>query len=339
MVAAASHEVFNQPPPYTGVDLYAIDAALADAVTAFGTVAEAPALSAFGRRWGNAEMFEHGRLANVHPPVLHAFDAAGRRRDDIEFHLSYHSLMRESIAAGLAAMTWRDDGTRAAAGAEVGRAARYYMVAQVENGHMCPVTMTRAAVAALTTEPELARAALPLIHSRHYDAAFRPWQEKSGITLGMGMTERQGGTDVRANTTRATAAGDGFLITGHKWFLSAPMSDAFLVLAQAEGGLTCFLLPRFRPDGTVNAMRLMRLKDKLGNRSNASAEVEFDEAFAWRVGEEGRGVRTIIEMVQLTRLDCAIASAGLMRAALSRAMHHARHRNVSGRRLFDVPLM
>jgi putative acyl-CoA dehydrogenase len=204
---------------------------------------------------------------------------------------------------------------------------------------MCPVTMTRAAVAALAAEPPLAGAALPFILSRHYDAGFRPWQEKSGITLGMGMTEKQGGTDVRANTTRAVASSDGYLITGHKWFLSAPMSDAFLMLAQAEGGLTCFLLPRFRPDGTVNALRLQRLKDKLGNRSNASAEVEFDEAFAWRVGEAGRGVRTIIEMVQLTRLDCAIASAGLMRAALSRAMHHARHRNVFGRRLSDAPLM
>jgi putative acyl-CoA dehydrogenase len=338
-MAAAADKIFNQPPPFAEVDLYAIDAALADAVAAFGAPAEAPALSAFGRRWGSADMLEHGRLANIHPPTLHVFDAAGRRRDEIEFHPSYHHLMRESIAAGLTAMTWRDDGGRAPAPAEVARAARYYMVAQVENGHMCPVTMTRAAVAALAAEPGLAGAALPLIVSRRYDAAFRPWQEKSGITLGMGMTEKQGGTDVRANTTLAVASGEALLLTGHKWFLSAPMSDAFLVLAQAQRGLTCFLLPRFRPDGTANALRLLRLKDKLGNRSNASAEVEFEDAFAWRVGEAGRGVRTIIEMVQLTRLDCAIASAGLMRGALSRAMHHARHRNVFGRRLSDAPLM
>jgi putative acyl-CoA dehydrogenase len=221
------------------------------------------------------------------------------------------------------------------------------MVAQVENGHMCPVTMTRAAVATLAATPELAGKVLPGILSRRYDPAFRPWREKSGVTLGMGMTEKQGGSDVRANTTRAAPAGEGggaegadtYLITGHKWFLSAPMSDAFLVLAQADAGLTCFLLPRFRPDGTVNALRLQRLKDKLGNRSNASAEIEFEDAFAWRVGEAGRGVRTIINMVQLTRLDCAIASAGLMRGALVRALHHARHRGVFGRRLADQPLM
>jgi putative acyl-CoA dehydrogenase len=284
-------------------------------------------------------MFEAARLANENPPKLKTFDASGFRRDVVEFHPAYHEFMRESIGAGLHAMTWRADGVRASAPAEVARAARYYMVAQVENGHMCPVTMTRAAVAALSAEPELRDRLLPKILSRDYDQRFRPWSDKTGITLGMGMTEKQGGTDVRANTTHAEAGADGYLITGHKWFMSAPMCDAFLVLAQASGGLTCFLMPRFRPDASINGLRFQRLKDKLGNRSNASSEVEFADAFAWRLGEEGRGVRTIIEMVQLTRLDCAIASAGLMRMALVQALHHARHRMVFQRHLVDQPMM
>jgi putative acyl-CoA dehydrogenase len=213
------------------------------------------------------------------------------------------------------------------------------MAAQIETGHLCPVTMTRAAVAALAVEPAIAGKLLPKIVTRDYDPQFRPWWEKSGITLGMGMTERQGGTDVRTNTTQAAAVGDGYAISGHKWFMSAPMCDAFLVLAQAQGGLTCFLMPRFRPDGTVNALHFQRLKDKLGNRSNASSEVEFAGAFAWRVGDEGRGVRTIINMVQLTRLDCALASAGIMRMALAQALHHARHRTVFQKHLADQPLM
>ena len=218
-------------------------------------------------------------------------------------------------------------------------AARFYMAAQIETGHLCPITMTRAAVAALAVEPSLAAKLMPKIASHDYDRQFRPWWEKAGITLGMGMTERQGGTDVRANTTRAVPDGEGYAITGHKWFMSAPMCDAFLVLAQAPGGLTCFLMPRFRPDGGVNALQFQRLKDKLGNRSNASSEVEFTGAFAWRVGEEGRGVRTIINMVQLTRLDCAIASAGIMRMALAQALHHARHRTVFQKHLADQPMM
>jgi putative acyl-CoA dehydrogenase len=213
------------------------------------------------------------------------------------------------------------------------------MTNQIEAGHNCPITMTRAAVGALAAEPALRDQLMPKIIAREYDPSFRPWWEKAAITLGMGMTEKQGGTDVRANLTRAVALREGYAITGHKWFMSAPMCDAFLVLAQAPGGLTCFLMPRFRPDGSVNALRFQRLKDKLGNRSNASSEVEFVEAFAWRVGEEGRGVRTIIEMVQLTRLDCAIGSAGLMRMALAQAVHHTRHRSVFQRRLADQPLM
>jgi putative acyl-CoA dehydrogenase len=213
------------------------------------------------------------------------------------------------------------------------------MAAQVETGHLCPITMTRAAVAALAAAPALVAELMPKIMSRSYDARFRPWWEKTGITLGMGMTERQGGTDVRTNTTRATPGGEGYAVTGQKWFMSAPMCDGFLVLAQAPGGLTCFFMPRFRPDGAVNTLHFERLKDKLGNRSNASSEVAFDEAFAVRVGEEGRGVRTIINMVQLTRLDCAIASAGIMRMALAQALHHARHRSVFQKHLADQPMM
>jgi putative acyl-CoA dehydrogenase len=334
-----THEVTNQSPPYEDVDLFASDQALQAAVTANGAASEAEALSVFGKRWGAAQMFHAASLANDDPPKLEAFDANGFRRDVVEFHPAYHGFMRESIGAGLLAMTWRPDGSRAPAPAEAARAARYYMVAQVENGHMCPVTMTRAAVAALSTEPDLCTRLMPKIVSREYDPRFCPWWQKSGMTLGMGMTEKQGGTDVRANTTRAEPCSDGYLITGHKWFMSAPMSDAFLVLAQAPGGLSCFLMPRFRPDGSVNGLRFQRLKDKVGNRSNASSEVEFAEAFAWRLGEEGRGVRTIIEMVQLTRLDCAIASAGLMRMALAQALHHARHRTVFQRHLVDQPLM
>jgi putative acyl-CoA dehydrogenase len=257
----------------------------------------------------------------------------------VEFHPAYHAFMAESIGAGLHASTWRADGRRAAAPAEVARAARFYMVAQVENGHMCPVTMTRAAVAALAAAPSLRAELMAKIASRDYDPRFRPWPEKSGMTLGMGMTEKQGGTDVRANTTRADRDGESYRITGHKWFMSAPMSDAFLVLAQAPDGLTCFFMPRFRPDGSANGLHFQRLKDKLGNRSNASSEVEFDGAYAQRIGEEGEGIRAILAMVQLTRLDCAIASAGMMRAAVARALHHTRHRAVFGKPLAAQPMM
>ena len=332
-------EVLNQSPPYVDVNLYESDRPLQDAVAANGGAGDASALSDFGKHWGTAEMFDLARAANEHPPELKAFDAKGFRRDAIEFHPAYHQFMSESIAAGLAASTWREDATPMGAPAQVLRAARFYMAAQIETGHLCPVTMTHAAVAALTLERELVAKLMPKITSRRYDPRFRPWWEKRGITLGMGMTEKQGGTDVRANTTRAEPAGDGYAITGHKWFMSAPMCDAFLVLAQASGGLTCFLMPRFRPDGPVNGLHFQRLKDKLGNRSNASSEVEFEDAFAWRVGEEGRGVRTIINMVQLTRLDCAIASAGIMRMALAQAIHHARYRSVFQKHLVDQPMM
>ena len=334
-----THDVFNQSPPCEDVDLFSSDAPLVGAVKANGAALELPALSAFGKLWGTAKMFARGRQANENPPKLHAFDPKGYRLDTVEFHPAYHTLMRESIAAGLHASTWTATGQRAPAPAEVLRTARFYMAAQVETGHLCPVTMTRAALAPLAAAPELAAKIAAKVTTRNYEAAFRPWWEKAGMTLGMGMTEKQGGTDVRANTTTAAPAGEGYTIVGHKWFMSAPMSDAFLILAQAPGGLTCFLMPRFRPDGTVNALRFQRLKDKRGNRSNASSEVEFADAFAWRVGDEGAGIRTIIQMVQLTRLDCAVASAGLMRMALVQAVHHCRYRNAFGKPLIEQPMM
>ncbi len=334
-----THEVFNQSPPYENVDLFASDVPLQDAVKANGAASELSTLAAFGKQWGTADMFALARQANENPPKLHSFDAEGNRSDTIEFHPAYHRFMRESIAAGLHSSTWTPSGQPAPAPAEVLRAARFYIAAQVETGHLCPITMTRAALAALAAEPELAAKVIPKVVTRNYDPLFRPWRDKSGMTLGMGMTEKQGGTDVRANTTVATPDGEGYSIVGHKWFLSAPMCDAFLILAQAPGGLSCFLLPRFRLDGSINAVRFQCLKDKLGNRSNASGEVEFTDAFAWRVGEEGAGIRTILQMVQLTRFDCAIASAGLMRMALVQAVHHCRHRNVFGKRLYDQPMM
>jgi putative acyl-CoA dehydrogenase len=339
MAAFETHEVFNQSPPYEDVDLFTSDTALQEAVRANGVAAPEGVLPAFGRHWGRAVMFEQARLANEHTPNLETFDQKGRRRDTVEFHPAYHAFMAESMKAGLHCMTWRADAIRAPAPAEVARAARYYMVAQVENGHMCPITMTRAAVAALAVDPALAHLLMPKIVSHDYDPRFIPWPQKTAMTLGMGMTEKQGGTDVRANTTVAVRDGDAYRITGHKWFMSAPMSDAFLVLAQAGDGLTCFLIPRFAPDGRVNALRFQRLKDKLGNRSNASSEVEFAQAYAVRVGAEGAGLRTILEMVQLTRLDCAIASAGLMRMALAQAVHHTRHRLAFQKKLIDQPLM
>lgn len=334
-----SGEAFNQSPPYENVDLFSSDVPLQEAVRANGDGHEAQALAAFGRQWGGAEMFAQARRANENPPKLYAFDPKGFRRDVVEYHPAYHDLMRASVAAGLHASTWTPAGKRAAPPAEVARGARYYMAAQIESGHLCPITMTRAALAALAAAPALLAQVAPKVVTASYDPTFRPWWEKPGMTLGMGMTEKQGGTDVRANSTTATPTGDAYFITGHKWFLSAPMCDAFLVLAQAPGGLTCFFVPRFRPDGSVNALRLQRLKDKLGNRSNASSEVEFADAYGLRVGEEGAGIRTIIQMVQLTRLDCALASAGFMRMALAQAVHHCRYRSVFQKHLYDQPMM
>ena len=334
-----THDVFNQSPPFADVNLFTADRPLIDAVAAYGAAGTEPELAAFGALWGSAEMAEQGRLANENTPKLRSFDAKGFRRDVVEFHPAYHQMMARAVEAGLHNSTWTSEGRPRGAPSEVVRAAKFYIAAQVESGHLCPITMTRASVAALAAQPDLLAKTMPVIATRHYDAAFAPWWQKRGMTLGMGMTEKQGGTDVRANMTTAERAVDGYRITGHKWFMSAPMCDAFLVLAQAESGLTCFFMPRFTPDGAVNALRFQRLKDKLGNRSNASSEVEFAGAYAVRVGEEGRGIRTIIQMVQLTRQDCAISSAGLMRSGLAHALHHARHRSVFQKRLADQPLM
>jgi putative acyl-CoA dehydrogenase len=337
--AFATHEVFNQSPPFEDVDLYALDAPLKQSVAAFGGGAGETELSDFGKHWGSAAMAARGRLANENTPKLRSFDARGNRRDEVEFHPAYHELMAHSAHAGIHNSTWDAQGKPAGGASEVVRAAKFYIASQVETGHLCPITMTRASVAALAVQPELLAKTLPVIATRSYDPSFAPWWTKRGMTLGMGMTEKQGGTDVRANITRAERASDGYRIIGHKWFMSAPMCDAFLVLAQANEGLTCFFMPRFAPDGSVNAIQFQRLKDKLGNRSNASSEVEFVGAHALRVGEEGKGIRTIIQMVQLTRQDCAIASTGLMRSGLAHALHHARHRSVFQKHLADQPLM
>jgi putative acyl-CoA dehydrogenase len=300
----------------------------------------------FGALVGSAKALELGRLANDHPPRLKSFDPQGRRIDRVEFHPAYHEIMAISAAQGLHCSTWEHllTGKDARPGAHVARCAGSYLAAQMEPGHCCPITMTHAAVASFRHAPDLARQWLPKILVRDYDPSPLPAEAKRAVTFGMGMTERQGGTDVRANTTHAepvdgAGSGKAYAITGHKWFLSAPMSDLFLVLAQAKGGLSCFLLPRLREDGSLNGLRLLRLKDKLGNRSNASSEVEFDGAVGVLVGEEGRGIATIIDMVTLTRLDCAVSSAGLMRQAIARAIHHAGHRTVFQKRLIDQPLM
>jgi putative acyl-CoA dehydrogenase len=325
---------FNQSPPFADVDLVGIDAPLIDA--AKRAQLDTGALSAFGRDWGSAESFDLARQANENPPKLRTVDAKGHRVDRVEFHPAYHALMAKSTNYGIHCSAFDGSG---GANAFTQRAAQFYVGNQVENGHFCPITMTHAAVGALRTEPRLFERWMPKIAGRSYDPAQKPWWEKPSVTLGMGMTERQGGTDVRANITRAVPERDHVEITGHKWFMSAPMCDAFLVLAQAGGGLTCYLMPRFKPDGSPNAIRFQRLKDKLGNRSNASSEVEFHGAYAERVGPEGRGVPTIIEMVQLTRFDCIVGSAGEMRAGLAQAIHHIRYRSVFQKRLVDQPAM
>ncbi|MGO4717002.1 acyl-CoA dehydrogenase family protein [Bradyrhizobium sp. 2TAF24] len=335
----ATHDVLNQSPPFEDVNLFTLDRPLVDAVRAAAGDGAQDELATFGGHWGSAAMAERGRIANENGPKLRLFDAKGFRRDVVEFHPAYHELMAHSAHGGLHNSTWTPDGRLAGGSAEVIRAAKFFIAAQVETGHLCPITMTRAAVGALAIDPALLAAVMPVLGTRSYDPAFAPWPQKRGMTMGMGMTEKQGGTDVRANMTRAEPDGDAYRITGHKWFMSAPMCDAFLVLAQAKGGLTCFFMPRFTPDGRVNEIHFQRLKDKLGNRSNASSEVEFTGAYALRLGEEGRGVPTIIQMVSLTRQDCAIASSGLMRSGLAHALHHARHRSVFQKHLADQPLM
>jgi putative acyl-CoA dehydrogenase len=333
-----THEVLNQPPPLVDYDLFASDRALVEATAREGAGWAAARLSAFGRTLGSPEVVELGVLANRNPPILHAYDRFGRRRDEVEFHPAWRKLLGLAVAEGLHTGPWADPRP----GAHVARAAGFFMLGQVEAGVQCPLAMTYGAAPVVARAPQLAEAWLPRLYSRTYDPRFAPAAEKQGALMGMGMTEKQGGSDVRANATRALPVpGEGgvYRLVGHKWFFSAPMCDAFLVLAQAPGGLSCFFLPRWTPDGELNAIRLRRLKDKLGDRSNASSEAEFEGAWARLVGEEGRGVATILETATYTRLDCVVASAGLIRQALAEATHHAAHRTAFQRRLIDQPLM
>ncbi|HEX6453383.1 MAG TPA: isovaleryl-CoA dehydrogenase [Trebonia sp.] len=330
-----THEVTNQPPPLAGYDA-SDDPALLEALRRSGASWAEPAVRELGRLAGSERFQEAGRLANENPPKLRTHDRYGHRIDEVEFHPAWHELMDTAITHGLHAAPWRDQREDA----HTARAAGFLVWSQAEAGHCCPVSMTYSIIPALRHVPELARQYEPLLAATAYDPSHRPAQDKRGLTAGMSMTEKQGGSDVRANTTAAIRQQDGsYRITGHKWFTSAPMGDLFMVLAQAEGGLSCFLLPRVLPDGARNAMRLMRLKDKLGNRSNASAEVEYEAATAWLVGEEGRGVRTILEMVNSTRLDCVLAGASQMRLGVVQAAHHAAHRKAFGKTLVDQPLM
>jgi putative acyl-CoA dehydrogenase len=334
-----THEVFNQPPALEGYNLFSGDCALAEAAAREGAGWAAENLAAYGAKLGAADTLALGATANREPPRLHPFDRFGRRLDWVEFHPAYHALMALQVAQGVHASPWSDP----RAGGHVHRAAGLYMGAQVEAGTGCPISMTYAGIPVVAAAPKPVRAWLPKLLSRTYDPSHQPVDEKAGALIGMGMTEKQGGSDVRSNTTRAEPCGvrgpgEPYRIVGHKWFFSAPMCDAFLVLAQTAGGLACFFVPRW-VDGELNGLRLQRLKDKLGNRSNASSEVEFEAAIGWMVGDEGRGVPTIIEMVGYTRLDNVVASAGLQRQALVQAIHHARHRTVFQRRLADQPLM
>ena len=337
-------DVPNQSPVFEGVNLFTSDPALGEAVRREGAGAFRAGLDELGARAGSAEVLGWGRRANENPPRLRAFDEKGRRLDVVEYHPDYHALMALSCAHGLHCASWEGlaSGTPRQPGAVVARAAGFYLMGQAEAGHCCPITMTHASVPTLRMlAPDLASLWLPRITARDHDGALAPIAAKRAAKIGMGMTEKQGGTDVRANTTTATPSGaDGaYLITGHKWFMSAPMSDAFFILAQAPGGLSCFFVPRVLEDGTLNALRFLRLKDKLGNRSNASSEVEFEGALGWLAGEEGRGVPAIIEMVTHTRLDCALGSAAMMRLGLAVATRHARHRTVFQKKLVDQPLM
>ncbi len=337
-----THEVLNQPPPIPDQDLFGSNPVLVEAVQREGGGWANDSLSAFGRMVGTAEWFEQGDLANRHSPELHTHDRFGHRIDEVEFHPSWHRFMDASITNGLHSHPFERP---AGDGGRIVRDALFTMMHQVESGHGCPISMTTSAVPALRVEPSLAARWEPHILSRTYDPRLVPVAEKGCATLGMGMTEKQGGSDVRSNTTVATPTGDSdggadiYRLVGHKWFTSAPMSDAFLVLAQAPGGLTCFLLPRVLPDGTRNTLLIQRLKDKLGNRSNASSEVEYDATLAYRVGQEGRGVATIIEMVANTRLDCVVGSTAIMRQAVTRAGWHVAHRAAFGAALIDKPLM
>ncbi len=334
-----THEVFNQSTPLADVNLFAANRPLQDALRFNLPGFDAPRFEAMGAEFGSAEMLSHARLANLHKPQLRTHDRVGHRSDTVEFHPSYHLLLGAALRHGLHGTPWS-----LGAGAHVQRAAAFMLFTELEPSVLCPVSMTYAVTPALRDNAAVHALCSPGLASTAYDARFMPFSGKSGLTMGMGMTEKQGGSDVRANTTRAEADGADawgrrFRITGHKWFLSAPMCDAFLVLAQSPAGLSCFFLPRWLPDGSINPMRIQRLKDKLGNCANASSEAEFIDAQAWLVGEEGRGVPQILAMGALTRLDCALGTSGLMRGALALALHHTRQRKAFGKTLAEQPLM
>jgi putative acyl-CoA dehydrogenase len=336
MMNRSPHEVFNQPPVLENYNLFEQDAALCEALQREGGGWGEARAREFGAVCGRAETLRLGDLANRYPPTLRTHDRFGYRIDEVDFHPAWHELMRLGLGAGTHSLPW----TRPQRGAHVVRAVLVMLRHQIEEGASCPITMTFAAVPSLRLQPDLAAEWEPRLLKNDYDPRFVPAAQKRAVLFGMAMTERQGGSDVRANTTRAEPLGGGaYAITGHKWFCSAPMCDAFLVLAQAPGGLSCFLLPRWTPDGARNAFHILRLKDKVGNRSNASSEVEFHGAWARLIGEEGRGVANIMEMVRHTRLDCALGSAATLRRAVAEATHHAAHRAAFGKRLLDQPLM
>ncbi len=334
----ATHEVFNQPPPLEEYDLYGADPVLAGATEAAGAGWASEDLHRLGKLAGSAEAIQWGFDANAYPPVLRTHDRFGHRVDRVEYHPSYHRLMETAVRAGLHGAPWADPRP----GAHVARAAGFYVWSQVEAGHGCPISMTYSVVPALAADRRLSEEWAPRLTNREYDPRPAPAADKTGSIAGMAMTEKQGGSDVRANTTRAEPEGGedgGYRLTGHKWFCSAPMSDVFLMLAQAPRGLSCFVVPRWDPAGDGNGIAIQRLKDKMGNRSNASSEIEMDRAWGRLLGEEGRGVATIMEMVQHTRLDCLIGAAAGMRQAVVQALHHCRHRRAFGSVLVDQPLM
>jgi putative acyl-CoA dehydrogenase len=336
----STHEVLNQPRPLVGYNLFDTNEALKAALAHNAPQLDTAPLAALGERLGTAQMQQHARLANVHTPELRTHDRYGHRIDEVEFHPSYHALMQAAVQAGLHGTPWAGEGPSP----HVLRAASFMLFTELEPSILCPISMTYAVTPALRANAAIHRDWAPKLTSRAYDPALKPWNDKPGVTMGMGMTEKQGGSDVRANTTRAEpdggdAWGARYRVTGHKWFFSAPMCDAFLVLAQTPGGLSCLFMPRVLPDGSLNAIRIQRLKDKLGNKANASSEVEFAGATAWQVGEEGRGVPQILEMGTMTRLDCSLGTSGLMRQALAIALDHTRQRAAFGKALIDQPLM
>ncbi|MDE2379113.1 isovaleryl-CoA dehydrogenase [Bradyrhizobium sp.] len=337
---AVTHDVINQPVELADFNLFSGDRALSEAVTRENAAWASNDLADFGARIGTADYLELGALANRNLPEFDTHDRYGRRVDLVRFHPSYHQLMKTSIEEGLHSSPWTDPRP----GAHVARAARVYMHSQVEAGHGCPITMTFAAVPSLMLQPDLAKDWVPKITARVYDPRNVPVDQKQGITIGMAMTEKQGGSDVRANTTRALPVGtegpgQAYELVGHKFFVSAPMCDAFLVLAQAPGGLSCFLVPRWKPDGSKNPLQVLRLKKKMGNASNASSETELRGALGWMVGKEGRGIATILEMVAMTRFDCMVGSSAGMRMALAQAIDHCRQRAAFGKLLIDQPIM